>query len=368
VKQETSEKEKCTAVKSLAKLFAPCFLLLSAGLCFPQSDAGTREIQPKANAAPSGNEKIPAPGPDAIFPAIVAKVNGEAVLGRDLEELVRRELRSIGNPDWSKLRGEYRSELTLKNITALINSKLVYQKARGSEIKVSDAEIKSELQKIAETFKDEAEMNKALARMQMDRVSLEKNVYENLKASRYVEETIDKKIVVTPEEVADYYSNNPEEFQHPDIVRTSHILIKPEGNTSEQDAKAKESAEALLARIKKGEDFENLARENSMDLSVSQGGDMGFNSKESLIPEYSEPAFSLPVGEVKLIKTQYGYYIIKVTDKKEEGSFTLEEIKPQLIKLLKKKKSDEALDELVNQLREKAKIEILISAGDVLNP
>jgi parvulin-like peptidyl-prolyl isomerase len=366
-------------MKSAAKITVPAFLLLCAGVCFPQSKAKVQETPPKASAGPSvpapnaqpqsaENEKIPTPGPDAIFPAVVARVDGEAILGRDLEELVHLELSAIGNPEWKKLRGEYRGEVTLKNITALINSKLLYQNARASGIKAGDAEVQSELQRIAKTFKSDAEMDAALASRQMDRASLEKSVFERLTMSKYVEETINKKIVVTPEEIADYYSSHPEDFRHPDVVRTSHILIQPAGNTPEQDAKAKARAEALLARIKKGEDFAKLARENSMDSSASQGGDMGFNSRESLLREYSESAFSLPVGGVELIKTQFGYYIIKLTAKKKEGSFTLEEIKPQLIEVLKKKKSDDALNELVGRLREKANIEILISASELLNP
>jgi parvulin-like peptidyl-prolyl isomerase len=366
-------------MKPPARFTVPAFLLLFAGLCFPQSDAKVQKTPPKASAAPSvaapksqpesaENEKIPKPGPDAIFPAVVARVNGEAILGQDLEELVRRELSAIGNPEWKKLRGEYRGEVTVRNLTALINSKLLYQKATASGMKAADTDVKSELQRIAKTFKSDAEMDSALASQQMDRTSLEKNVHENLTMSKYVEETINKKITVAPEEMADYYSKNPEEFRHPDVIRTSHILIQAAGKTPEEDAKAKDRAETLLARIKKGEDFAKLARENSMDSSASEGGDMGFNSKESLMPDYSQTAFSLPVGGVKLVKIQSGYYIIKVTDKKKEGSFTLEEIKPRLIEVLKKKKSNEALNKLINELREKANIEILISAGEVLNP
>jgi peptidyl-prolyl cis-trans isomerase C len=194
------------------------------------------------------------------------------------------------------------------------------------------------------------------------------NVYEKVTTSKYVEETINKKIVVTPEEMADYYSRNPEDFRHPDLVRTSHILIKAAGKTPEDDSKARDRAETLLAQIIRGEDFARLARENSMDSSAARDGDMGFNSKESLIPEYSQTAFSLPVGGVEIVETRFGYYIVKVADKKKEGSFTLDEIKPQLIEVLRKKKCDDALNNLINQLRDKASIEILITAGEMLTP
>jgi peptidyl-prolyl cis-trans isomerase C len=76
----------------------------------------------------------------------------------------------------------------------------------------------------------------------------------------------------------------------------------------------------------------------------------------------------LPLGGIKLIKTQYGYHIIKAIDKKSEGLFALEEVKTQLHERLKNQKFQENLNALINQLREKANIEILISASELLNP
>jgi parvulin-like peptidyl-prolyl isomerase len=305
---------------------------------------------------------------DAIFPAVVAKVNGEEIPGRDLENLVRNELASIGSPDWNKLRGEYRGELTLTNITTLINSKLLYQKAAASGVKATDEEVQAELQKIAKTFKSEADMDAALASQHRDRASLAKGLSENLITSKYVDATIKKDAIVTQEEVEKYYKDNHEEFRHPEIVRTSQILIAPEGNSQEQDVKARKRAENLLDRINKGEDFAKLAKENSADGSASRGGDVGFISEGSVTPEYSDAAFSLPVGSVKIVQSQYGYHILKVTDKKGEGYFTFQDVKDQLTEYLKNKKYQEELDNLVAQLREKANIEILISVNDLLNP
>jgi parvulin-like peptidyl-prolyl isomerase len=364
-------------VKSLIKLVVPVFMLLFAGLCFPQSGTNTPAAQPKAGGSapePTGkpqaevNEVIPPAAPNAIFPAVVATVNGKAMLGRDLEELVRRELSSIGNPEWKNLREDYRGQLTLNGLNAMINSQLLFQKAVASGMKANDADVQAEFQKVAKTFKSDAEMNAALASQNTDRAAFEKRLYENLTITKFVEETINKKVTVTQEELAKYYSSNLERFNHPDIVKTSHILIQPAGDTTEQDAKAKERAEALLVRIKKNEDFAKLAKENSVDSSASQGGDIGFASKETLDPDYAEAAFSLPVGGVKLVRTRYGYHIIKVTDKKKEGVSTLEEAKASLTEFLKNDKIQTELTKLINQLRDQGKIEILIPAGQPLTP
>jgi len=366
-------------VKSLIKITLSGFLLLSTGLCFPQTQPNAPKAAPAASAPapaqdanpqtkPAEDEVIPPAAANALFPAVVARVNGKAILGRDLEGRIRRELSSIGNPEWNNLREDYRGQLVLSEITALINTRLLYQKALASGTKVTEAEVQAELDKIAKSYKSDAEMNAALASQNTDRATLQKNVSESLTMAKFVEEAINKKIIVTPEELSKFYTSNPTQFNHPDIVRISHILIQPAGDTAQQDAVAQERAKALVARLNKGEDFAKLARENSVDPSASQGGDVGFMSKNNIAPEYAEAAFSLPVGSVKMIKSDFGYHILKITDKKKEGLATLDEVKPDLTDFLKNQKAQEELAKLVNQLRDSTKIEILIPAGQPLTP
>lgn len=345
------------------KIAIPILLLFTA-VCGLQSESTGQESLPKSDKGANASAIVP----NAIFPAVVAKVNGDVIHGRDLEDLVRNELSSIGSPEWKNLRGDYRAELTLNKITALINSRLLYQEAKASGVKTTDAEIRAELQKIIRKYKNESEMDAVLAAQGKSRSSLERSLREDLIASKYVDATINKKIVVTSEEVEEYYSIRREQFRHPDIVRTSHILIKAAEKTSGQETVAREHAESVLARLNKGEDFARLARQYSMDPSASDGGDIGFSTKEALIPEYSDAAFSLPVGGIQMVRTPHGYHIIKVTDRKKEGQFTLDELRQQLVELIKNRKSQEELDKLITQLREKANIEILISAKELLNP
>ena len=372
------KKEKFIAVKSLIR-FAIAALFLT-GMCFSQTAPKAKPAtptEPAAKAQPkeapketpkdAEDEAVPAAAPNALFPAVVAKVNGKAVLGRDLEQLVRGELARIGNPEWKNLRDDYRGQLTMEALTSLISTNLLYQKAAAGGVKAMELEVQAEMQKVSKSFESDAEMNAALASQQMDRAGLQKKVAQQIVIAKYIDENVTKKIVVTPEEAAKYYTAHPSDFQHPDIVRSSHILIRPAGDTPEQDNLAKQRAEAILARVQKGEDFSKLAKENSVDNSASQGGDIGFSSKESLAPEYANAVFSMPVGSVKLIKTSFGYHVVKVTEKKKEGLSTLEEVKDQLTAFLKDQKGQEELTKLINQLRDQAKVEILVPAGQPLN-
>jgi peptidyl-prolyl cis-trans isomerase C len=365
------------------KSASPIFLILFVGFCFSQTAPKTSKPQAKpaaSQAAPSSTAKqpeskqttdevIPPADPNALFPSVVAKVNGKPVLGRELERMVRRELAGIGSPEWKNLREEYKTQLIYSFIQSLVSSELIYQKATAIGMKATDAEVQAELQKIAKSFKDDGEMNAALANEFIDRSMLEKDIGKRIAIDKYIAENITKKVpAVTPEDVEKYYSGHPDEFKHPELVRTSHILIQPAGDSAEQDALAKKRAEDLLARVNKGEDFAKLAKDNSMDASASQGGDIGFAPKDALAKEYGEAAFSLPVGGIKLTKTSYGYHIIKVTDKKKEGTASLEEVRSSLTDFLKNQKSDAELKKAIEQLRDQGKIEFLIPVGQPLVP
>lgn len=367
-------------MKSPKTLVVFCSFLLLAGFCFSQSAKKPQPAPAKTGAAVSDSTSkapakeakapddaaIPPADPNALFPAVVAQVDGKPIPGKDLEQFVRGQLADIGNPEWKNLRDDYKSQLVMSGLSSLINSRLIYQKALAGGMKATEPEVQGEMQKIAKQFKSDAEMNVALASQGTDRATMEKDLYRTVVIQKFLDENVNKKIVVTPDEVAKYYSAHPAEFQHPDIVRTSHILITPAGDTQEQDKLARDRAESLLARVKKGEDFAKLARENSMDGSASQGGDIGFAAKESLAAEYGDAAFSLPVGGIKLIKTQYGYHVVKVTDKKKEGLSTLEEVKDQLTAFLKEQKAQAEATKIINDLRNQAKVEILIPAGQPL--
>jgi parvulin-like peptidyl-prolyl isomerase len=362
---------------SYKKIALSIFLTFFLGLGFSQTASKSAKTAPKPEAKaakpkpagepkPAAGEKIPTAKPSALFPALVAKVNGTPIPGRLLEQAIMRELVNIGNPSWKDLREEYRAQLIYSFLQPLITSELIYQKAIATGLKATSAEVQAGFQQVAKSFKDEAEMNQALAAESMDKATLEKDIEKRLVVSKYVEEYISSKVAVTPAELSEYYKSHTSDFQHPDMVRTRHILIQPKSNTAEQDGAARKIAEGLLARIKGGEDFAKLAKENSMDGSAADGGDIGFAAQKDLAPEYGDAAFSLPLGGIQLIRTEFGYHIVKVTDKKSEGIASLEEAKASLTDFLKRQKVDEELKKVVEKLREQANIEYLIPVGTAL--
>jgi len=336
-----------------------------------QTQTNQKPTPPPAQAAKppakavEPDEPIPPAAPNALFPAVVARVNGRPVLGRDLEQRVRAELATIGSPAWKDLRDDYRTEVTSRQLSQLVGDELLYQKAIATGVAATAAEIQAEFDKVAKTYPNDAALNTELANRGMDRQALSRELGRNLVVQKYIEENITKKLAVTPAEISDYYSGHPDEFKHPDMIRTSHILIAlPENATEDQDKAARQRATALMERAKKAEDFAKLAKENSMDPSASQGGDIGLTQKGELAPEYEDAAAKLKVGEISgVVKTSYGYHIIKLTDRKTAGTATLDEVRTQLTAFLKNQKEDAEVAKVVKILQGSAKIEILLPGG-----
>jgi peptidyl-prolyl cis-trans isomerase C len=316
-----------------------------------------------ADKAPVAKEQIPPALPNSIYPALVARVNGKPIYGRDLDRLVKAELQSIGNPAWSSLREEYRAELTGKHLSSLVANELIFQKATASGTTVTAAEVQAELEKLSRNFPNDAVMNTELAKQGLDRAELVKGIERTLILDHYVRQNVTNKITITPEEVSQYYSGHMEQFKHDDLVRTSHILIMVKNKATAAEIKtAQDKAEAILARLKKGEDFAKLAKENSADGSAAQGGDIGWIKKGMTAPEYDAAAFSLGVGQISaVVTTRFGFHIIKVTGQKQAGVYSLDEIRTDLTDMLKQQKSQEQVQNLLRELRAQAKIETLLA-------
>ncbi len=125
------------------------------------------------------------------------------------------------------------------------------------------------------------------------------------------------------------YNTNIEQYSTPEQVRASHILLKTEGK---DDATVKAKAEELLKKAKGGADFAELAKANSEDESnAKNGGDLDYFGRGRMVPEFDQVAFAMQPGQISdVVKTQYGYHIIKLTDKKAAATRPLDEVRQQL--------------------------------------
>ena len=150
-------------------------------------------------------------------------------------------------------------------------------------------------------------------------------------------------VKVTPEDLRAYYDQHRDQYRVPEQVKVSHILIKtplpgPDGKVDEKGvAEAQRRAEDLLKQLKNGAKLEDLAKKYSEDPgSGKQGGSLGWIGRGQTVPEFEKVAFSLPKGQISdLVKSSYGFHIIRVDDKQEAHMKTLDEVKAEIEPILK---------------------------------
>jgi peptidyl-prolyl cis-trans isomerase C len=164
----------------------------------------------------------------------------------------------------------------------------------------------------------------------------------------FVRKKIEQDVKISDDEMKKFYDQNKDKFKSGEQIRASHILVKDE-----------KTAQDILAQLKKGASFEDLARKNSTDASAAKGGDLGWFAKGSMVPDFEKAAFSLKEGELSnVVKTPYGYHIIKVTGKRPAGARSFEEVKDQIKASMLPAKQQEVLQQLKESLKKSAKISI----------
>ncbi|MGE5245677.1 MAG: SurA N-terminal domain-containing protein [Betaproteobacteria bacterium] len=187
---------------------------------------------------------------------------------------------------------------------------------------------------VADSFRPQANVSDAEIASYFDAHKADFKIPEKRKI-RYLLIDVDamrQKITVAPADVDRAYNDNIEQYTTPEQVRASHILLKTQGK---DDAAVKAKAEQILKEAQGGADFAALAKKDSEDEATAKnGGDLDYFGKGRMVPEFDEAVFSMKPGEIRLVKTQYGYHIVKLVDRKPAVTKTLAEVRPQIVEQL----------------------------------
>jgi peptidyl-prolyl cis-trans isomerase C len=183
---------------------------------------------------------------------------------------------------------------------------------------------------------------------------------ESMVYDKFIDSQIGDQIKVTEEDAKKFYDENQKTlFESPEQVRASHILIKSEPNEpNEVRQKAKEKIQNILAQLKAGGDFAELAKKMSEDPTTApNGGDLEYFPKGEMEGPFDKAAFELPVGQLSdIIETNYGFHILKVTDHKGASILPFEKVQKQIMQYLKDQKESEAARKYSQSLIKEAKI------------
>jgi len=328
------------------------------------------ETPAKTDAAAAGTEttdktasQVPA---EAAKDTVAVSVNGVDVTESQVELQLRPQLAKIAGQLPPAFVEQYKKQLRQQVLQKIIAEKLLDEQVKANNIVVAEEEVIEEIKKMAAqqptplSLEDFKELVEAYGKS-FDEVK--KQIQTGLSYQKLMEAQWAGKIDVNEADVQKYYSDNPKEFETPEQIQASHILITPEtpadpnADPNEAKTNAKTKAENLLKQIKDGADFAALAKDNSSCPSGKNGGDLGLFEKGKMVPAFEEAAFALKVGEVSgIVETQFGYHIIKVTAHKDAGVITFEQAKEDIKNMLTQKKRTEFLGEYIEKLKNAATI------------
>ncbi len=279
---------------------------------------------------------------------VIATVNDENIIRKDFDKRLNV---------FRRLDKDVTRSIKMQVIDQLTKKLLLKQFVEEQNIEVGEDEVEGELEKIKYFLKNnpnnaDKSLEVILETQGSSIAELEDEVKRTLGLSKYIEKT------VSDENKKSYFSANKNAFNGA-RVKASHVLIDTRGMKTEAELEeAKKMIEVVKLEIDKGADFVEMAKKYSNCPSANNGGDIGFfQRKGSIVEEFAKVAFSMDVGEISApVKTQFGYHIIKVTEKEEGQDVTYKEVSDMVDFVFMQMKTESILKELY----EKAKIEIFL--------
>jgi len=323
----------------------------------PKAPAPAAEAKPAAEA--------PAPAPAAPAPKFelkdpIAVVDGEEIKIAEVEKAMGDILARQG-ATVQQVPAEMKPDLYRRVLDGVIVEKLVTKES--SKLTVADDAVAKEYDRFKGQFPDENAMKAELSKVGQSPETIRAQIVQFLQRNQWLESKVGTKGDVTDAEAQDFYTKNAEQFKMPEQVRASHILVKCGQDAKDDEVKTKrETANKILDRVKKGEDFATLAGDLSEDPSAKENkGDLDFFPRQgAMVEPFAEAAFKMKKGEVteSPVRSEFGFHIIKVTDRKDAGSMAFDEAKPRLLAYLKQQKKQTETEKVLQELRAQAKVTV----------
>ncbi|MEJ2726538.1 MAG: peptidylprolyl isomerase [Deltaproteobacteria bacterium] len=291
----------------------------------------------------------------------VAVVNGSVISQAEFERelgVVEQRLSSMGRPvDDSQM-----ADLKKRVLDNMINRELLYQESKKEGIKVPEAKVSEQFETLKKRFSSEEELKRVLKERDLTEADIRAQIERGLAIQELVDNKFEGKVKISDQETKAYYDSHQEMFKQPEQVRASHILIKTaSGEDKAKKAEARKKIEEIQKKVKKGDDFSELAKKYSEGPSKDKGGDLGYFGRGQMVKPFEDAAFGLKEGEVSgIVESPFGYHLIKKTGEKPASTVPYDEVKGKLQDYLKQEKVQKEVAQYVEELRKKGNVEVLM--------
>jgi peptidyl-prolyl cis-trans isomerase SurA len=297
---------------------------------------------------------------EAVVDRIVAVVNQEIITLSEVEKWAGPFQEEIQTKDRLERRERVR-EVYRKVLEKLVEEKLIDQEVKRSGVKVTSKEIEGALEEVKRrNAATQEDLEKALANEGLTLEAYKKEIEKRLQRMKLINWAVKVESQAGERELRDFYQKNIDQYRSNESYRPNQILfLVPKEATPEGIREIRKKCEKVLEKVKGGEDFGEMAILYSEDISAKDRGDLGYFKKGELLPELEKEALRLQVGEVSgIIRTNFGFHIIKLLDRKGGTLPPFEEVKEKVKADYYDKEMEKAFQQFLSTLKEKSVIEI----------
>jgi len=233
---------------------------------------------------------------------------------------------------------------------------------KGAELGISvESDVVKRLDEIRQQMRLETmeALEKAVEQQGMNYEDFRQNLRDNFLSQRVIGRDVGSRIQILPQDISAYYEQHKAEFERPEGVRIQQILISTENKPEEALPELEKKAQEALAKARNSEDFAELARQYSDDVTAANGGDAGFFERGIMAPEIETVAYALQKNQVsEVIRTKYGFLILKLLERTAAGLAPLSEVESRIHERLYLQKMQPALREYLSKLRQESYIQL----------
>ncbi|PLY02861.1 MAG: hypothetical protein C0624_07630 [Desulfuromonas sp.] len=275
-------------------------------------------------------------------PQVLLQVNGRTLLLDDFRRGFERSM-----PEQQALNPEEREELKRNYLRQLIDGQLALAEADRLNVQVSPTEVESLLEEFQRDYPAQ-EFQQMLQSQKISEQAWRKELIERLRMEKVIRQEVYAGLTVEESEIKTYFRQNREDFERPEQVRARQIVVARE-----------DEGQRVLGLLRQEEPFAEVAQKYSLSPDSEQGGDLGYFSRGQMPDAFDDVVFTLPVGRLSdLVKTEYGYHIFLVEERRKAQRLTLSEVHDDIEMLLRREKEANAYQAWLQKLGSEAVIDV----------
>lgn len=275
----------------------------------------------------------------------LATVDGIKISISEFNERFTKEL--SGAIDRSSLTPEDSNRIKEEILYDLIDEKVMLLHAEALSLSISDADLERKIEEIKENYSGEG-FERIVTAQKVNYRAWKEELRKRMLLEKLIASEIHAHVTVKENEARNYYHAHKRMYPQEKRVHAAQIVVRD-----------RDKADMILNKLKSGEDFAKVAREESIGPEAAKGGDIGFISQGIMPEEIDAALFSQPPGEISpVIKSLYGYHIFKIIERIDGTKITWNDMKEQVIQDLRKKKEEKAYAQWLEELRSRAAVRI----------